>query len=233
VRIDFNRVTKNGSLGIGLFVLMAALLHSAPAGAISDLELWLKTGEIRLDSFFGLLTQNEEDVALALLNNEHRRERELPPLPVPPLRGQVFNNFQLIPHTQEGQLEILTYQLLDLITGLPASDPFGIAFVSYEANTDPSTPLTFIPVGTSADALNDFALSWIIAGFEPTIRATPFNAAGSPIEVISSITNDNVLVGTGLQTFTPIPEPSTLFLASTGLFSLLGVAAWRQKKKRA
>jgi hypothetical protein len=182
-----------------MVLLLGGLLCPSPADAIPLLELWERGAEIKIETWFGTLTQNEEDVANIKLLNERRAQQGLPPLPVPPLMGQAYTNDDLSAHTQPGQSVVLSYQLLDINTGLPvAADPFGIASVRYDGHLDLSLPPTFSFLGTSSDSANNFAFDWVVSGFEPMIKATPLDAAGREIQIIGP-DNDNTLIGTGFQ----------------------------------
>jgi hypothetical protein len=221
-----------------LFILFGVMFQSAPAGAIPLLEELTKAAEVRIESWFGLLTQAEEDVAFINIQNERRAEIGLPPLPLPQARiqGQGFIDLQTVLLAHIGDAQTLTYGLVDASTGnsIPIPSQLAIAAVLYEFSIDLLPTPQFQFLGISSDASNSFALNWTAPGFEPFIRATPLDAFGNPIVIINSETNDNALVGLAFEVMASpaVPEPTTWAMMLLG-FAGIGFMAYRRKSKPA
>ncbi|MCB1725724.1 MAG: hypothetical protein KDJ39_18730 [Gammaproteobacteria bacterium] len=121
-----------------------------------------------------------------------------------------------------GDTCLLTFRTVELATLLQVAGPevFG---VHYEVNLDPTTPDLFVPIGTSYDTASDFAMLFEIDGFEPLIRASPFDAAGNPVALTR---RDGVFLSSASVILfdlpLDVPEPMTFWLLAAGLMSLTG-----------
>jgi hypothetical protein len=72
----------------------------------------------------------------------------------------------------------------------------------------------------------EYSLPFTVTGFEPVIRATPFDLAGNQI-IIIGVDGFDVAEGDVVNLSTPTPEPTTMLLLGTGL---AGVAIKARKK---
>ena len=125
----------------------------------------------------------------------------------------------------DGATSILTFVLINPDTGLVVAGPT-VGSVLYEVNLDPSTPDLYIQVGTSFDVASNFSLPFTVSGFEPVIRATPFDLAGNQI-IIPGVDGFDVAEGDVVNLSTPVPEPTSMVLLGTGL---AGISMTMRKK---
>jgi hypothetical protein len=121
----------------------------------------------------------------------------------------------------DGDSGLLTFHFISPATGLPTAGP-AVAFVLYEINQNPDTP-GYTPLGISTDASTDFSFPYTVAGLEPDIQATPFDASGAPI-FLPGFDGSNVAVGS-VTIFAP--EPSSLVLVMVGGVGAIG-HGWRR-----
>jgi hypothetical protein len=126
------------------------------------------------------------------------------------------DNYHPVGRTLDGTPALLTFGFVKAVTGQPAIDAPAIGSVQYFAQEDPSNPGVFTPIGSSSDAGNQFAISWIVSGFEPLIEAVPYSPSGAPV-VINGVAGDNIAVGHVFDIPATVPEPSSLSLLLAGL----------------
>jgi hypothetical protein len=95
----------------------------------------------------------------------------------------------------------------------------------YEVNIDPFSD-SYLPLGTATDPKTNFAFSFTVTGFEPDIRATPFNL-GVPV-FVRGVDGFNAAVGDVV--ILPASEPSTiLLLLGAGLAYIMATLKRRTK----
>ena len=116
-------------------------------------------------------------------------------------------------HLSVGEASVLTFVFVDTTTALAAPGP-EVSSVVYEARLDPFYPDVFTLLGSSSDLGSNFSLPFVVSGFEPVIRATPYDSLGN-IVVLSGVDGDNVAVGLGVAL--EVPEPASWMLLATGL----------------
>jgi hypothetical protein len=118
------------------------------------------------------------------------------------------------------------FQFIDPVTRSPLPDT-EINFVTYEVKLSHGPDSSFSVLGSSNDLESNFLLPFVYTvGFEPTIRATPFDFSGNPI-FIPGVDDQNVAVGEVFDIPALVPEPSTLLLLSLLLpFLFVG---WRRR----
>jgi hypothetical protein len=120
----------------------------------------------------------------------------------------------------DGQSTTVDFRFVDPNTLLPmASDV--VTAVFYEVNLDPTTT-DFVPLGTSSDASTQFALPFVVTGFEPLIRAIPLDASGTPVFMVG-VDGSNVAQGLVLNFSIPVAEPPTFLSLLVGLAALAGL----------
>lgn len=125
----------------------------------------------------------------------------------------------------------LTFDFIDPGTGQPNGGP-AITCVEYAVNLDPETPSVFTPVGESSDAADGFAVPFTVTGYEPVIRATPFDASGDPI-FIDGLDGQNVAVGyAGVIPPGVVPEPSTGWAMAPVMSTLIWLVRRRSPRRR-
>jgi hypothetical protein len=117
-----------------------------------------------------------------------------------------------------GTTGLLTFQFIDPVTMFPVPGP-AVASVLYEVNLDPDTDL-YLVIGSSSDTGSLFSVPFVVHGFEPDIRATPFDASGNPV-FTPGLGGFNVAAGSVVNIPVPVPE------LSTGMLVLLSVIAGR------
>ncbi len=205
---------------------IAVLLGSPTIGrADSYSDYLLAVAGIRLGTVLGDYTPSEEEALVAFAWKQYRQEQEK--LGIPAVGQVAFNTIYPSAIATIGSTETLTFQFIDPATGLPTSGP-AVASVLYEANYDPNSPTTFVPLGTSTDVAGNFDFAYVVTGQEPVINAIPMDASGNPI-VISGVDGDNDAQGGGL--LVTVPEPSTLTMFTLGFLSC-GAYAYPRCRRR-
>jgi hypothetical protein len=155
--------------------------------------------------------------------------RELKESDLGPFGGSMYADQFPISHVPIGQMALLTFAFLKPDSLQPTVGP-SIAFVVYDVNLDPSNPGVFKTIGTSFDATSNFALPFTASGFEPLIRATPFDASGKPIQ-IPGVDGDNIAVGYVVDMDISVPEPNSDIMMLTGA-GLLACARKRHIQRK-
>ena len=144
---------------------------SAQAGAVKAGAVFL----IRQDTFLGLDTPPIEQFRIKILCKQFKDCHLGFSIGEATIDGMELSTLD------EGVSAMLNYRIVDAGTG--TQQPYGaIAAVRYEVNADPSTNL-FTPLGISTDLANNFALPFVVSGFEPQIIAYPLDSAGAPVEL--------------------------------------------------
>ncbi|MGH9459742.1 MAG: PEP-CTERM sorting domain-containing protein [Vicinamibacteria bacterium] len=222
---------------LGALVATCVIFNTADARAIPYTEAVTRNALTVLDTFLGNLTASQEADMINDTWDEWRTQREQ--------AGQnsvgqigIDGLFPLATYTSAdlGSTEMLTYFFIDPVTGQRTQPGPPVSAVRYEALLQPPTldpnQLTFeliiqnvSLIGISTDASTDFAVPFLLTGFEPLILAFPFDSEGQEI------------TGEGTAAFAShvIPEPSTMVLLSLGVLALSGFsrpAAAGQKPRR-
>lgn len=138
-----------------------------------------------------------------------------------PFVGQPVVAGSFAPRFDPGESVQITFAFIDPGTQLTVAGP-AIGFVLYEVNLDPFTPDIYLPLGTATDAATNFSFPFLVSGFEPDIRATPFSLTGIPI-FVAGVGDFNVAVGFSAIIPTGIPEPSSALLLITGGLAMIFV----------
>lgn len=205
---------KANHRALAFAAMLAALFGpiGGPTQARAD-SLWdylLAVAGIRLGTLEGTYTFKQEETLLNLAWMLYRQQQMRKPAP---RMGQVAIEGEY-PSTLgvPGDVVLLTYHFVDTTTGLPASGPT-VDHVLYEANLDPLNPNAYVPIGSSFDGGSHFSFPFTISGFEPAIRGTPFDSAGSPV-FLSGVDDENIAVGVAVAL---VPEPASYLLLSVGL----------------
>jgi hypothetical protein len=205
-----------------LALTVCAAVTASPASATSyfkDLDAYII--QVRKLSNAGSLTAEQEGTLIKSARDDYADKQGLAFVPA---IGQVVlaGNFP-IGYGDIGSLGTLTFLFLNPLTDLPTTGPL-VDHVVYEANLDPTNDLyTTIGVGTSAQSL--FKLTWTITGFEPQIRATPYDAAGNQI-ILPGL--DGFDVAQGVAVYMPVPSPSAGVLFAAGMYL---VACGRRRRE--
>lgn len=211
---------------VQVFVLIIGLLSSSQmlfAIPISLVEVIIIAE--RTATLFGIHDKQEEDEAIESAWRLYRAEHPGTVL------GQVaIGSDYPVSNLPALSTTLLTFFFMDSQTGLPDIGP-AVTFVVYEANLNPLTPNVYTPLGISSDAAAQFALPYTVAGFEPLIRAHPFDAIGQPV-FIGGEGGENVAVGFGVV-INGVPEPSTILFVSSAILALGSFARARRTSPRA
>ncbi len=169
--------------------------------------------------------QKQEKAFIEEINGEYNSEEKLRRI------GQVMlAGITPDPSLDEGATGLLTFQFVQAGTGLPDPGP-AIGSVLYQALLDPDMPAVFTTIGESADAASDFAVSFTVEGFEPTILATPYDTSGNPIFLDGL---DDLNVAQALLVDVPVeavPEPSSISVAAAGVFGMAGLLQRRRRRR--
>jgi hypothetical protein len=215
-------------------VLMVAVIVTivlVPRGAAADQIYWDEVTDnaaIALDTLLGNLTARQEKEMIGdnwFRSKEKRRQAGRTSI------GQVGIDgfFPVVGYAPPdlGQAETLTFFFIDPATDQRTSPAFAVSAVSYYALLDPSNLVgqqlteavirqNLTLIGTTGDATNDFAVGFVLTGFEPLILGFPLDALGNEIE------------GEGTAAYAAhvlVPEPSTFLLLGVGALAY----GWRRR----
>jgi hypothetical protein len=130
----------------------------------------------------------------------------------------------------DGTETLLTFQFVAADTGLPVPMP-DVASVLYQIQIDPPTlEPVFVDYGISTDPSSDFALPFLISGFEPLIQAIPRDGKGVPLVVIGPTGTDVAPSAAINIPIEPVPAIGTFgFAAIVVLVAAVGVCTLRRR----
>jgi hypothetical protein len=151
--------------------------------------------------------------------------------PVPFVGQAEFNATFPVASLPSSTTGVLTFEFIDPGTLNSVSGP-GVGSVDYKVNIDPSSPGTFLDLGTSTSASSHFALPYTVStGTEPLFEAIPLDRTGAPI-VMTGAGGLNVAIGSAVNV-TAAPEPADGILLGIGILGITcGVWLRRHRSRR-
>ena len=101
-----------------------------------------------------------------------------------------------------GHAVTVTFNFYNSDTGVITPPPIAISQIVYEALLDPGDA-AYTPIGSSSDLASNFAISFVLTGFEPIIQGIPIGLDGLayPMDGNWGISMDIL-----------VPEPTTALL---------------------
>lgn len=205
--------------GFALTGVTLLAISTAPAKAISKEACDARIALARMDTQQGIHNADEEKIIIANALREYAAEQSA--ISIPDI-GQALVDGQPTVFAAPGTDLTLTFDFIDPSTGLATNVGPSLSRVDYYANLDPSTPGVFGLIGSSTDALTNFALPFVDVVQEPQILAVPFDLSSNAVSIIG-VAGDNDAPGTAVAL---VPEPATFI---PGLMTL-GALGWRRRR---
>jgi len=216
------------------FTIIGVTLNPEKAEAIGYWDTVKRKAVVVIDTALGNLTAEQEAEKIKAIDREYNNHKKQASVGGARKNGLVVAKYTL---ADLGSVETLTYIPIDPTTGLRTQTPLPFTFssVRYDALLEPFTldadqlnetsiRANLVTIGVSSDAANDFAVPFILQGFEPMILAFPLDANGN--EVTGEFGLDGIAGSASNVLSTPEPT-STLSLLALGT---LGAASTLKRK---